>query len=106
MTEDFKNLRGRCGGGSAAAGVGAPELGPHLAEVKVSANMDTVDGASSVTLKKKTVDIEKLRRSFTDKYVSLCLCVRNATGKVSCLKIPLLSLFYRCIYFYLLKAWK
>lgn len=70
LTEDFKNLRGSCGGGFAAAAIGVPEVGPSF---HVSANVDTVDGVSSVTLKKKTVDIEKLRMSCTDKYVSLCV---------------------------------
>lgn len=69
LTEDFKNLRGWCGGASAAAGVGDPELGLNLAKVKVSAKMDTVDGASPITLKKKTVDFDKLRKSCTDKKI-------------------------------------
>ncbi|XP_026210858.1 gasdermin-E-like isoform X3 [Anabas testudineus] len=60
LMEDFENLRGRCGRGSAV--VKAQE-----AEVSLNRNVDVVDGASSFTLKKKTVDIEKLRKSSTNK---------------------------------------
>lgn len=69
--EDFENLRGRCGRGSAV--VKAQE-----AEVSLNRNVDVVDGASSFTLKKKTVDIEKLRKSSTNKYVPVSLTVREA----------------------------
>lgn len=68
LTEDFENLRGRSGGGSADAGACS-------ANVNMKLNMDVVDGASSFTLKKKTVDIEKLRKSFTNRYVSVSLSV-------------------------------
>ncbi|XP_044189086.1 uncharacterized protein LOC122968148 [Thunnus albacares] len=64
LTEDFKNLRDSYGGGCAAAGVDAPEV-----RLQVSAAVDTVDKASSITLKKKTVDIEKLRKSCCDKKI-------------------------------------
>ncbi|XP_067429683.1 gasdermin-E-like [Thunnus thynnus] len=64
LIEDFKNLSDSSIGGHAAAGVDAPKVG-----VKVSASMDTVDGVSSFTLRKKTVDAEKLRESCADKKI-------------------------------------
>ncbi|XP_042250636.1 uncharacterized protein LOC121885338 isoform X1 [Thunnus maccoyii] len=64
LIEDFENLNDSSIGGHAAAGVDAPKVG-----MKVSAAVDTVDGASSFTLKKKTVDTEKLRESCADKKI-------------------------------------
>ena len=54
---DFENLRGRYCHGSASAGVDAPQI-----KLQVAASMDTVDGVSSFTLKKKTVDTKQLER--------------------------------------------
>lgn len=64
--EDFENLRGRCGGSRADAGA-------YSAKVSLTRNVDAVDRASSFTLKKKTVDIDKLRKSCTKRYVSVSL---------------------------------
>lgn len=62
--EDFENLRGRCGGGCADAEA-------YSAKVSLNRNVDIVDGASSFTLMKKTVDIDRLRKSCTNRSVSL-----------------------------------
>ncbi|XP_051249891.1 uncharacterized protein LOC127359790 [Dicentrarchus labrax] len=62
LAEDFNNLIRICGNGSVGAGA-------HDVELKASAETDTVDGVSPITLKKKTVDIEKLRKNYTDKKV-------------------------------------
>ena len=68
---DFKNLRDSSSGGRTEAGVGVAEVG-----LEMSASVDTVDGVSSFTLEKKTVDTEKLRKSCMNKYVSVCLSER------------------------------
>ncbi|KAF3701666.1 Gasdermin-E [Channa argus] len=62
LTEDFTNLRGRCGEGHTAA-----ELDSNQAQL--GWNVDTMDGASSFTLKKKTLDVGKLKNSCTEKTV-------------------------------------
>eukprot|EP00064_Thunnus_orientalis_P022886 superscaffoldBa00008133_g23107 len=61
---DFENFSDSSSGGRAAAGVDAPKV-----KLEVSAAVDTVDGASSFTLRKKTVDIKKLKESCTDKKI-------------------------------------
>ena len=66
--KDFENLNDSSIGGHAAAGLDAPKV-----DVKVSAAVDTVDGVSPFTLRKKTVDTKKLKESCADKYVSVCL---------------------------------
>ncbi|XP_042250302.1 uncharacterized protein LOC121885173 [Thunnus maccoyii] len=64
LMKDFENLNDSSIGGHAAAGLDAPKV-----DVKVSAAVDTVDGASSFTLKKKTVDTKKLKESCADKKI-------------------------------------
>ncbi|XP_067429680.1 gasdermin-E-like isoform X1 [Thunnus thynnus] len=61
---DFENFSDSSSGGRAAAGVDAPKV-----KLEVSAAVDTVDGASSFTLRKKTVDIKKLKESCADKKI-------------------------------------
>lgn len=64
--EDFKDFRGRRGEGCGAVGVDGCGAMLDLAKVSV----DTADGVSCFTLKKKTVDVAKLRSSCTDRFVS------------------------------------
>ncbi|XP_044188936.1 uncharacterized protein LOC122968057 isoform X1 [Thunnus albacares] len=64
LMKDFENLSDSSSGGHAAAGVDAPKV-----KLEVSASVDTVDGASSFTLRKKTVDIKKLKESCADKKI-------------------------------------
>ncbi|XP_042251858.1 uncharacterized protein LOC121886037 [Thunnus maccoyii] len=64
LMKDFENLSDNSSGGRAAAGVD-----PAKAGLEMSAAVDTVDGVSSFTLEKKTVDIQKLRKSCADKKI-------------------------------------
>ncbi|XP_067340736.1 gasdermin-E-like isoform X2 [Channa argus] len=68
VMENFQTLssseRGICG----TAEVNAPEFGLGLSKFKVS--VDNVDAASSFTLKKKMVDIVKLRKDCTNKRIN------------------------------------
>ncbi|CAK6974596.1 Hypothetical predicted protein [Scomber scombrus] len=67
LVVDFENQRDKGGRGSVEAGVDAPQM-----KVKLTASMDTVDGVSSFTLKKRTVDTHQLER-MEDKKIKMKL---------------------------------
>ncbi|XP_026210857.1 gasdermin-E-like isoform X2 [Anabas testudineus] len=67
VTENFKTLNSSGGEICAAADVSS-EVGLELGKIQLS--VDTVDGASSFTLRKKTVDVVKLRKSCSNRRIS------------------------------------
>ncbi|KAK2818511.1 hypothetical protein Q5P01_024072 [Channa striata] len=68
VMENFKTLSSSGSGICGTAEVDAPEFKLDLSKFKVS--VDTVDAASSFTLKKKTVDIVKLRKACANKRIN------------------------------------
>ncbi|XP_062291096.1 uncharacterized protein LOC133995635 [Scomber scombrus] len=80
LVEDFKIQRDKGGRGSVAAGADATQ-----SSLKVTASMDTVDGASSFTLKKKTVDTNQLER-MEDKKIKMKLLtdLKLKKAKLAC----------------------
>ncbi|XP_053195532.1 uncharacterized protein LOC128379918 [Scomber japonicus] len=70
LVENFKIQRDTSGEGSVEVGADVPQI-----EMKVNASMDTVDGVSSFTLKKKTVDTKQLER-LVDKPIKMKLVDR------------------------------